>query len=97
MLIRVIKNSPIQIVVIVLILVMAVLNFVMIDELPFIVSRLQIEGKVQVSKPVPLHEDKAPDNLNDAAEDRMDRMRGARETQVYILQRNRRNDQGLDR
>ena len=63
MLIRNIKKNPIQIGVIVLILVMAVLNFVMIAELPFIVSRLQIEGKVQGSEPIPLHEDKAPESL----------------------------------
>lgn len=95
--IRDIKNRPIQIVVIVLILVMGVLNFVMIDELPFIVSRLQIEGKAQGWEPVLLDENKVPDSLNDAAEDRMDGMRGAGENQVYILYRNRRNDQGLDR
>ena len=97
MLIRDIKKNPIQIGVILLILVMAVLNFVMIDELPFIVSRLQIEIKVQSPETDLPHEDKAPDNLNKAAKDRMDLMNGAGENRVYILFRNRRYSQGLDR
>ena len=97
MLIREIKKNPIPIGVIVLILVMAVLNFVMIDELPFIVSRLQIGGKGQSSQSVLLHEGKVPESLNDAAENRMDRMRGAGENQIFGLYRNRRSNQGLDR
>ena len=97
MLIRDLKENPIRIGIILFILVMTILNFVMIDELFFIVSRLQIEIKVQVPKTDLPHEDKAPDNLNEAAKDRMDLMRGAGENQVYILFRNRHNNQRLDR
>jgi len=97
MLIRNIKKNPIQIVVFLLILVIAILNFVMIDELPFIVSRLQIEDKVQASGAAPPHEDREQDNLKRTAKGRMDGMTGAGENRVYILYRKRRDNYGLDR
>lgn len=45
MAIRNIKNNPIPIGVIILILAMAILNFFMIAELPYFVSGLQINSK----------------------------------------------------
>jgi len=97
MLIQNIKRNPIQIGVVLLILVMAVLNFVMIAELPLFVSSLQIEGKIHDPEPAPTYEDKAPENLDGSVKDRMDRIREVSDNPDHILYRNRRYDQGLER
>lgn len=64
MLIRYIKKNQIQIGVILLILVMAVLNFVMIGELPFFVSSLQINDEIKRSRRILPFEDKAFDKVD---------------------------------
>ena len=59
---RNLKNSPIQIWVVILFLVMAILNFVMIAELPFFVSGLQITNKADGSGTTLTNAVESPDN-----------------------------------
>ena len=89
--------NPIQIGVIILILVVAVLNFVMIAELPFFISGLQIKSKIDGPETTLPNAVEAPENLDSSAKGRMDRMRKVADNPVYILYRNRRYDRGLER
>jgi len=72
MLIRYIKKNQFQIGVILLILVMAVLNFVMIAELPSFVSSLQINDEIKSPRRSLPFEDKAFDKLDGSAGQRSD-------------------------
>lgn len=93
MLVRNIKKNPIHIGVIILILVTAILNFVMIAELPFFVTSLQIKEEISSPRHILPFEDKAFDNLDGSAKARMDRVGGIVDYPIYILYRSRRNNQ----
>ena len=93
-LIRKIKKNPIQIGVILLILVMAVLNFVMIAELPFFVSSLQINDEIKSPRHILPFGDKAFDKVDGSAKDQMDRT-AVVDDPVNIIYRSRHYNQVL--
>lgn len=95
MLIRYVKNKPIQIGVFLLILVMAVLDFVMIAELPFFMTSLQIKEEIKSPRHILPFEDKALDNVHGSVKDQMDRIGGVVDDPVHILYRSLRPNQEL--
>jgi hypothetical protein len=92
-----VRRNPVKMVLIILILTIAVADFVMIAELPFWVSNLQTGGKNSGPEHALSHDPKEQDNLDGSAKDRMTRMTEAAAEPVYLLDRSRRYDHRLEK
>ena len=91
------RRNPVKIVIIILILTIAVADFIMIPELPFWVSNLQTGGKKSGPEQAPSHNPKEQDNFDGSAKYRMTPMTEAEAEPVYLLDRSRRYDHRLEK